>query len=418
MVKHLTLDESIVQAAIDRALTLDGGMDFYAALRFSMKEQVIARAEQEGIRVAHDLTIARIDTNKPIFTELSVIKVKAKERWQQDRTIDLHNCLGYGINDYSCYALNWLHPEARNSPSLKSMIKMKKPPFILGNLCFVLKNVNYDSIVIDAEWPFSLIGYSHELGPRKRKPNFCLWGIYIDQEYLKNEYRPYQCKCKRSMLKEIVIDIHKVAFVCKTCGKMYICTCFKEVIKDDLQFNRNYKYSFRHGICHLCTKTTPIHNYGHPMYYSEFMQKYLPYLEVYKSRYPDVSSQEVENIMRVDLGYPKIGEKWISETILYKIICECFPNDEVIFHARPDWLNGLELDIYLPERKIGVEYQGIQHYKPVKHWGGEESLAKVKQRDALKAKICMAQGISLVYFTYHEDISPPLVRERLSQAIQ
>jgi len=31
-------------------------------------------------------------------------------------------------------------------------------------------------------------------------------------------------------------------------------------------------------------------------------------------------------------------------------------------HYRPDFLQGLELDIFIDELKIGMEYQGIQHF--------------------------------------------------------
>jgi very-short-patch-repair endonuclease len=29
------------------------------------------------------------------------------------------------------------------------------------------------------------------------------------------------------------------------------------------------------------------------------------------------------------------------------------------------------IDFYLPDYNICIEYNGAQHYKPVKYWGGE-----------------------------------------------
>ena len=123
----------------------------------------------------------------------------------------------------------------------------------------------------------------------------------------------------------------------------------------------------------------------------------------------------IENEVRMKFGHKKVGEAWTSETILYYIITKLFPDFTVLRHYRPDFLGGLELDIYIERLNIGIEYQGIQHYKPIKHWGGKEALEKVKERDKRKKMICDNQGIPLIYFEHDEGLNDELVLKRLSE---
>ena len=57
---------------------------------------------------------------------------------------------------------------------------------------------------------------------------------------------------------------------------------------------------------------------------------------------------------------------------------------DIIKHHHHYFLRGLELDIYIKDLRVGIEYQGLQHYKPVKHWGGEGALKELKIRDRKK----------------------------------
>ncbi len=76
-------------------------------------------------------------------------------------------------------------------------------------------------------------------------------------------------------------------------------------------------------------------------------------------------------------------------------------------------MEGLELDIFIKEVNIGIEYQGIQHYKPIKHWGGKEVLEELKERDRRKKKLCEKQKVHLVYFNYKEGLSDDFVLDKL-----
>lgn len=126
-------------------------------------------------------------------------------------------------------------------------------------------------------------------------------------------------------------------------------------------------------------------------------------------------TKKVENIAREEFGYKKVGEAWVSETLLFQLICRIFPDQEVLRHFRPDWLDGLELDIFIPSENIAIEYQGQQHFHPVAVWGGRSGLEALKRRDRLKASICREKGVSLVQYLYTEPLTEEHLRNRLRE---
>jgi hypothetical protein len=64
-----------------------------------------------------------------------------------------------------------------------------------------------------------------------------------------------------------------------------------------------------------------------------------------------------ENSVREKFGAKRIGENWVTETILYYMIKSLPNNERVLRHYRPKFLKGLELDIFIPHMHLGIEYQ-------------------------------------------------------------
>jgi hypothetical protein len=121
--------------------------------------------------------------------------------------------------------------------------------------------------------------------------------------------------------------------------------------------------------------------------------------------------KKIENLVREEFGLRKVGERWVSETILYQIVTRLFPEEEIYRHYRPDWLEGLELDIYIPGLRLAFEYQGQQHYHPIEAWGGQEALNRLQERDAHKAKLCKQVGVKLVTVDYTEPLTESHIRQ-------
>lgn len=103
-----------------------------------------------------------------------------------------------------------------------------------------------------------------------------------------------------------------------------------------------------------------------------------------------------ENRLREANKIPKVGEGWVSETALYYAIKEAFPQTKIVQHGNPEWLGKQHLDIWIPNWKIAIEYQGKQHFEPVEIFGGIQGLEATIKRDIRKKKLCRKNNVSLI----------------------
>lgn len=99
-----------------------------------------------------------------------------------------------------------------------------------------------------------------------------------------------------------------------------------------------------------------------------------------------------------------IDIQWINEFSLYKLVLSYYADTE--YQKRFDWLGQQSLDVYIPQLKAGIEYQGQQHYEPVTVFGGEEGFANTVARDERKRNLCKDHGIRLIEWPYSIDITP------------
>jgi len=112
--------------------------------------------------------------------------------------------------------------------------------------------------------------------------------------------------------------------------------------------------------------------------------------------------RNIENELRQENGLPKVGEGWISETLLYQKVKENFTKYNVLQHGKPKWLGLQHFDIYLPELNIAIEYQGAQHQKPIEYFGGKVAFEKNQERDKRKQLLC-EQNNCLLFYVYPDD---------------
>jgi hypothetical protein len=123
--------------------------------------------------------------------------------------------------------------------------------------------------------------------------------------------------------------------------------------------------------------------------------------------------KNIENITREEFGFRKVGEGNVSETILINIISNIYKSSKIIKHYRPSWLEGLELDVFLPEENIGFEYQGQQHFYPIKAWGGESALQALRKRDQRKRIICKNLGVKLIEIDFTEPLEAGYILKKI-----
>ena len=124
-----------------------------------------------------------------------------------------------------------------------------------------------------------------------------------------------------------------------------------------------------------------------------------------KNKYIKAVMREAENNYRHELGVNAVGEGWISETLLFKQIETAFDDTTVLQHASPSFLGRQHYDVYLPEYKIALEYQGEQHFSPVEVFGGEDGFAKGQERDKRKRNLSRKNGVYLIEVMPKYDIS-------------
>lgn len=123
-------------------------------------------------------------------------------------------------------------------------------------------------------------------------------------------------------------------------------------------------------------------------------------------------------IINPETELKKLRGKWIHEKLLYNIIEGLFSDYTVQYHYRAPWLEGLELDIYIENLNVGIEYQGIQHYEVIKHWGGANGLKQRQINDMKKKNLCATHGVTLIYFDYTESITNTYVKNKMYSIIK
>ena len=64
----------------------------------------------------------------------------------------------------------------------------------------------------------------------------------------------------------------------------------------------------------------------------------------------------------------------------------------------------LPFDFYLPEHNICIEYNGMQHYKPIPYFGGETKFIERQKNDKIKKEYCVNNGIPLIIVKYNDKI--------------
>jgi very-short-patch-repair endonuclease len=68
----------------------------------------------------------------------------------------------------------------------------------------------------------------------------------------------------------------------------------------------------------------------------------------------------------------------------------------------------LFFDFFLPEYDILIEYDGEQHFKPIKFFGGVDSFTKRKLRDKIKNEFAKENNYNIIRISYIDDIKETL----------
>jgi hypothetical protein len=107
-----------------------------------------------------------------------------------------------------------------------------------------------------------------------------------------------------------------------------------------------------------------------------------------------------------------------GEEVLHNLVEQCMPNMNVLRNIRLAAMNGRELDIYIPELKLALEYNGQQHYHPVKLFGGEKQFLRQQELDRERRLLCAENGIHLIEVRYDDVLTIEKIREWIAPFVQ
>lgn len=255
--------------------------------------------------------------------------------------IDANFCLRYGFDDYSYQALNYL---SRLDMVLPKHFACKKSPLFLGNLAVCIP-VDLQDIPV---YPPSEMG----------------------------------------MLARVEIPAGKTLRIIGFLGMHWV--------RDRIDLE----------LLEQIDRIQAVFMQAEPMRL-EFTTSQFPkqrYVQFYpKGRYYKID-EHIEKEIRLAYGYPEKGKTGFREKMLYDSACFIFGKDKVIRRYRGKELEGLELDVWIPEYKIGLEYQGEQHANHINHWHGENGFEAQIARDTRKRKLCKRLGYRLLLFKPRDDL--------------
>jgi len=418
-----------LESLIDEAVNLKNRTNLFLDLRRLFADKMCLELKASNIEISKTTISDSTNLLGDVHKQLTPITPPNGEE------LNIAFCAGYGHASYSLEAINFQYGLFSDYYSLQAFNRNEH--FSLGNIAIPVKTKDFTFKIKESE-EIKAVGFSSDTRKNKRKPFIAIIGIHFDHKTIQRIIDKYTSDNKEPILDEVMFSTmsYPIMFTCRKTGELYTCTCFENYIDWDDDFYRfaqkldNNKYirkrveklKYQEGICHLCTNTTPLLNYGSSMYYSSFLVKYLPYYYLMNKKrassifsFDESEKKLTENELREKFGFYKIGERWITETLLFNLLKEIFNDTEVVFHYRGAELEGLELDIWIPKFNLGVEYQGIQHFKAIKHWGGEKNLDKQKTNDKRKKELCKNLNYSLIEFFHYEEITKDLILKKLQK---
>jgi hypothetical protein len=244
-----------------------------------------------------------------------------------------------------------------------------------------------------------------------------LSGVPMDNSYIANPCPKFDGE----------ILFHKViAFDHVLSGNRVFCSCAKgahqKLIADSYERASQYvpgswphnvirvlpEVQYVDSICHLCIAR----NFGADAAADRYGDAIRDFIGAYAAQLmltDGLDARTAKAEVQTQLGL----SRWIQEAEMYRLIKQLFPDDMVLREASPSWLGRQRLDVFLPDRRLAVEYQGAQHYAPVQLFGGAEALQRTMERDTIKKRRCDENQVELIYIKHSDPLTLASLRHRL-----
>lgn len=127
-------------------------------------------------------------------------------------------------------------------------------------------------------------------------------------------------------------------------------------------------------------------------------KKHGPFMKNMKSHLKGLGCDECRNRTRTSKGEKEIQKFLDNLKIEYRK--EYSFKKTKIFRYR--------FDFYIQSLNLCIEYDGLQHFKPVKKYNGIEGFKKTQKRDKVKNNFCKEYNIKLLRIKYNDKIEEVL----------
>ena len=100
-------------------------------------------------------------------------------------------------------------------------------------------------------------------------------------------------------------------------------------------------------------------------------------------------------------GCPKCNQSKLEYTVRKFLTKNNISFEE---QKRFKWLSKQSLDFYLPDYKIAIECQGVQHYNKNLLFWGAKYFDIIAKRDLVKNNLCKQNNVDILYFSNDKTI--------------
>ena len=218
----------------------------------------------------------------------------------------------------------------------------------------------------------------------------------------------------QEFLYEAVIPVEHKEEIVALFGNTWITEDYKDTLREKYSETETLKIIKNTELSEFLTKHHLYFKYSRLLPALKFLTRFsLNPLEIDRDLYrlqPNIKDYRTAIYNQVVYAGKSSG-RWVSEQSLYRLVRQFF--EDAIYQYHVSWLSNQSLDIYIPSIRVGIEYQGAQHYEPVDIFGGEEALKDRKVLDAKKRKLCKKNDVTLIEWKYTKEISRQAVFEAL-----
>lgn len=137
--------------------------------------------------------------------------------------------------------------------------------------------------------------------------------------------------------------------------------------------------------------------------------------KTHNNKYDYSKAEYIDSKTKVCIICPEHGEFWqtphthlkgygcnkCSESSLENKLRVILEKNNIKYDYRKhfNWLGKQEIDFFIPDKNIGIECQGEQHYEPIDFFGGLKTFNKIEKNDIKKIEKCNDNEIKLLFFS-------------------